>query len=44
MAQYHPMKRVGYIDEVCNSIAFLASDMSSFTTGVHLHVDGGYVA
>ena len=38
----YPMKRVGTVEEVAKSIAFLASDLSSFTTGVQLHVDGGF--
>ena len=36
-----PMKRLGSIDEVIQSVAFLLSDNSSYTTGTNLVVDGG---
>ncbi|CAF0705968.1 unnamed protein product [Brachionus calyciflorus] len=37
----HALGRTGQPDEVANTIAFLASDLSSFTTGEIIHVDGG---
>jgi len=37
----HALGRPGTVDEVTKSIAFLASDDSSFTTGVTLAIDGG---
>ncbi len=37
----HPMKRVGKPEEVANAVAFLASEESSFITGISLFVDGG---
>ena len=37
----HALGRVGTADEVAKAIAFLASDDSSFTTGVTLPIDGG---
>jgi NAD(P)-dependent dehydrogenase (short-subunit alcohol dehydrogenase family) len=36
-----PMKRIGTPDEIAKSILFLASDDSSFITGIELFVDGG---
>ena len=35
------MGRVGTVEEVAKAIAFLASDDSSFTTGVTFPIDGG---
>ena len=40
----HPMGRIGEVDEVARSIAFLASDESSFTTGSILLIDGGWTS
>ncbi|XP_069674966.1 3-oxoacyl-[acyl-carrier-protein] reductase FabG-like [Periplaneta americana] len=37
----HALGRPGTVDEVAKSIAFLASDDASFSTGVTLPVDGG---
>jgi 3(or 17)beta-hydroxysteroid dehydrogenase len=39
-----PMGRMGRPEEVANAILYLASDESSFTTGVELMVDGGLTA
>lgn len=36
-----PMKRMGTMEEVAKTVAFLASDDSSFITGVEIDVDGG---
>lgn len=36
-----PLKRLGTIQEVVQSVAFLLSDQSSYTTGTNLVVDGG---
>lgn len=40
-AATHPMNRIGEPDEVARAVVFLASEDSSFTSGVDLTVDGG---
>jgi NAD(P)-dependent dehydrogenase (short-subunit alcohol dehydrogenase family) len=39
-----PMGRAGTAEEVARAALFLASDDSSFITGVALPVDGGFTA
>lgn len=36
-----PLGRTGTVDEIAKAVAFLASDESSFITGIELFVDGG---
>ena len=39
-----PMGRLGQPSEVAAGVAYLASDDSSFITGLELYIDGGYMA
>jgi NAD(P)-dependent dehydrogenase (short-subunit alcohol dehydrogenase family) len=42
--QLQPIGRVGTPDEIAETVCFLLSDASSFTTGALISADGGYVA
>ncbi|TSA81744.1 glucose 1-dehydrogenase [Deinococcus detaillensis] len=39
-----PLGRMGTPEEIAHTVLYLASDMSSFTTGIGLLIDGGRVA
>ena len=42
--RYIPLRRMGYPDEYGGLVAFLASDMASYLTGISIRVDGGALA
>jgi NAD(P)-dependent dehydrogenase (short-subunit alcohol dehydrogenase family) len=41
LASQVPLGRLGQPDEVAKAVVFLASDDSSFVTGIELFADGG---
>ncbi len=41
LAAQVPMKRLGTMEEVAKTVAFLASDDATYITGVEIDVDGG---
>ncbi len=43
IAEYHPLKRLGETEDVADAALFLASDSSSWITGIVLDVAGGAV-
>ena len=44
LASRHPMGRLGEAQEIAAAVLYLASDAASFTTGISLPVDGGFLA
>jgi NAD(P)-dependent dehydrogenase (short-subunit alcohol dehydrogenase family) len=37
-----PLGRVGELHELADAVAFLASPLAGYITGINLHVDGGF--
>ena len=44
LADLHPIGRLGEMLEIAHGVLYLASDESSFVTGIALPIDGGYTA
>ena len=42
LADYHPLGRVGEVDDVVGAVLYL--ERATFVTGETVHVDGGLVA
>jgi NAD(P)-dependent dehydrogenase (short-subunit alcohol dehydrogenase family) len=42
-AKLYPLGRVGESEDIANAILYLASDESSFVTGINLVLDGGFL-
>lgn len=42
IAKGYPMKRVCEVEEIANTVSFLASERSSYINGQSINVDGGY--
>jgi NAD(P)-dependent dehydrogenase (short-subunit alcohol dehydrogenase family) len=41
LAKQYPLGRIGETEDMANAILYLASDESSFVTGINLVIDGG---
>jgi NAD(P)-dependent dehydrogenase (short-subunit alcohol dehydrogenase family) len=44
LIQFHPIGRLGRVEEIAEAVVWLCSDKSSFVTGHSLIVDGGFTA
>lgn len=42
-AKRYPLGRIGEPEDIANAILYLASDESSFVTGINLVLDGGFL-
>ena len=44
LTKFHPIGRLGRVDEVAEAVLWLCSDKASFVTGHSMIVDGGFIA
>jgi NAD(P)-dependent dehydrogenase (short-subunit alcohol dehydrogenase family) len=44
LTAFHPIGRIGRVEEVAEAVLWLCSDRASFVTGHSLIVDGGFTA
>jgi NAD(P)-dependent dehydrogenase (short-subunit alcohol dehydrogenase family) len=44
LTTFHPIGRIGRVEEVANAVLWLCSGKASFVTGHSLIVDGGFTA
>ena len=44
MKQMIPLSRIGTPEDIAYGALYLASDESSYITGIELPIDGGYIA
>lgn len=42
LSTFHPIGRIGQVDEAADAVLWLCSDKASFVTGHSLVVDGGF--
>jgi NAD(P)-dependent dehydrogenase (short-subunit alcohol dehydrogenase family) len=44
LTTFHPIGRIGRVEEVAEAVLWLCSDRASFVTGHSLIIDGGFTA
>ncbi len=44
LTKFHPIGRLGRVDEVAEAVLWLCSDKASFVTGHSMIIDGGFIA